>query len=88
MVKKFTDFINERGFYYGQDEEMPGEDEFSEDMPISMTKPEMKIGNLDTKALFYEIDQAVMRLMNSSGLSMGEIMDHIADVAAGYRSKR
>lgn len=88
MVQKFNEFINERGFYYGHDEEMPGEDEFSEDMPISMTKPEMKIGDTDTQGLFHEIDQAVMRLMNSSGMSMGEIMDHIADVAAGYRSKR
>jgi hypothetical protein len=87
MVQKFNEFINERGFYFGQDEEMPGEDRFEEEMPTSKAgRPEMKIGDQDTQALFHEIDQAVMRLMKSSGLSMGEIMDHIADVAADYRS--
>ena len=87
MVKRFNEFVTESGFFYGQDEEMPdggfGEDDFDEDMPIGREKPEMKIGDHDTQGLFHEIDQAVMRLMKSSGMSMGEIMDHIADVSAG-----
>jgi len=87
MVQKFNEFINEKGFYFGQDEEIPGEDRF-EEMPIGRSHPEMQIGDHDTKALFHEIDQAVMRLMKSSGMSMSEIMDHIADVAAGYRSNK
>ena len=85
MVQKFNEFINEKGFYFGQDEEMPGEDRF-EEMPMGMEKPEMRLGDHDTKALFHEIDQAVMRLMKSSGMSMSEIMNHIADVASSYRS--
>jgi len=91
MVKRFTEFVNESGFYYGHDEtpeEGFGEEGFGEEMPMGMEKPEMRLGDHDTKGLFHEIDQAVMRLMKSSGMSMSEIMDHIADVAAGYRSKR
>jgi hypothetical protein len=36
MVRKFNEFVNERGFYYGHDEEMPGEDRFEEEMPMDM----------------------------------------------------
>jgi hypothetical protein len=86
MVKRFNEFVNESGFYYGHDE--TPEEGFGEEMPMDMEKPEMRLGDHDTQGLFHEIDQAVMRLMKSSGMSMSDIMDHIADVAAGYRSKR
>ena len=92
MIRKFNEFVNEEGFYYGKNEDMPGEDgfeEFEEEMPMDRpSRPEMKIGDHDTKELFYEVDQAILKLMAKTGLSMGEIMDHIADVATGYRPKR
>ena len=87
MIHKFNEFVNERGFYFGHEEEIPGEDRFEEEMPMHKGgHPEMKIGDHDTKALFHEIDQAVLRLMKNSGLSMSDIMDHIADVASSYKS--
>jgi hypothetical protein len=86
MIRKFNEYVNEKGFYFGHDEELPGEDRFEESPMERPSKPEMKIGDHDTKELFYELDQAILKLMSKTGLSMGEIMDHIADVAQGYRS--
>jgi hypothetical protein len=86
MIRKFNEYVNEKGFYFGHDEEIPGEDRFEETPMERPARPEMKIGDHDTKELFYELDQAILQLMAKTGLSMSEIMDHIADVAQGYRS--
>lgn len=95
MIRKFNEYISE-GFYYPESDENSHDDEMNmgsmpeesgEEDPSWNKKPEMKIGDYNTRDLFRKLDNIIIELMQETGMSMREIMDHIADVADSYSSK-